>query len=132
MGLVDSDCRTNNSVQHLQGERKEKVSVASQHSATGAGVCVCVCSSVCRDKLPALRKSLVWLTINLSGDTQKSLVPCRENTTLYRCARPKEVHPNLQQSTDFRLRNYCSQSTIYLFLINHCLLACKGNAPVCL
>lgn len=43
MGLVDLDCRTDNSAQRLQGEREEKVSVASQHSVTGAGVCVCVC-----------------------------------------------------------------------------------------
>lgn len=43
----------------------------------------CLCDSVSGDKLPALRKSLVWLIINLSGDTQKSLVPCRKTTTCY-------------------------------------------------
>lgn len=33
-------------------------------------------NSVSADQLPALRKSLVWFTIYLSGETQKSLVPC--------------------------------------------------------
>lgn len=52
--------------------------------------------SVSADQLPALRKSLVWFTINLSGETQKSLVPCGGTMTHCNPAGPPE-----HQSTVF-------------------------------
>lgn len=45
-----------------------------------------------QDKSPAVRKSLVWLTMNLFGDTQKSLVPWEKTIAHYKHARLKQMH----------------------------------------
>lgn len=91
----------------------------------------CLCDSVSGDKLPALRKSLVWLTINLSGDTQKSLVPCRKTTTCYNPASttkrsaalflfqrliPVQFPAVQMHKTDFTMGSYWQRK---LFVLQH-------------
>lgn len=54
--------------------------------------------------LPALRKSVVWLTMNLSGETQKSLVACvGDNTKRAKAVRgmPAQFSPYLDCNVFF-------------------------------
>lgn len=64
----------------IWGMRERQIRIVSSRSVTKSRR---LPDSVSVDQLPALRKSCVWFTINLSGETQKSLVPC--GRTMTRC-----------------------------------------------
>lgn len=80
-GWAGWSCRTGSSGRHLEGgvrgERQGEVSIRS----AGGGVYVAEVQS------PAVSTSLVWLTMNLSGETQKSLVACEGEQ------RESKLHP---------------------------------------